>query len=348
MEQVNHVPSYWKNSLEDIEESLGKVKRGKVSLLARSAGGRDIHLVTYGTQEEFHRKANYNSACGAGNPAYYADKSNSDRPVILIVGGTHGGELEGIVAVINLIMALETGEDLKGGRHDSIAELIQGSRLLLIPCLNPDGRARVPVSSMVGMPLDRMRYYMQGTWKDGTLCDWPGCKAIHPIRDAVEHLGAYFNDAGINLMHDNFFLPMAEETKGLMKLVDEEAVDATILLHGGANCINHIVPSRYVPLYMKERQYDFTRKLHEACSAKGLKFGLIALNEQDGKVAPPPSFNLTSALHHLSGGLSMTYESNMGLDAPGECYSYEDLLEHHFVLFEELLAFCIHTQEKPE
>ena len=338
MKQAN-VPSYWKNSLEDIEECLGQVNRGKASVLSRSAGGRAIHLVAYGEREDTRRQANYNSACGAGNPAYYVDKSKRTRPVILIVGGTHGGELEGIVAVLNLIQTLETGEDLKGERHEFAAELLQNARLLLIPCLNPDGRARVPVSTMVGMPFERMRYHMQGTWKDGTLCDWPGCKAIHPIRDAVEHLGAYFNDDGINPMHDNFFLPMAEETRSLMKLVDEEAVDASVLLHGGANCINHIVPSRYVPLYMKERQYAFTQRLHQACAARGLRFGLIDVNVHDGAAAPPPAFNLTSALHHISGGLSMTYESNMALDAPGECYTYEELLEHHFILFEELFTF---------
>ena len=90
---------------------------------------------------------------------------------------------------------------------------------------------------------------------------------------------------------------------------------------------------------MKERQYAFTEKLHEACMAKGLNFGVIDLNVQDGAVSPPPSFNLTSALHHISGGLSMTYESNMGLDAPGERYTYEEILEHHFVLFEQIFAY---------
>jgi hypothetical protein len=55
---------------------------------------------------------------------------------------------------------------------------------------------------------------------------------------------------------------------------------------------------------------------------------------------PPPSFNLTSAIHHVSGGLSVLFESNTGMDAPGLSYTCEQILDLHLVLFEEMLKFC--------
>ncbi|WP_236286645.1 hypothetical protein [Paenibacillus allorhizoplanae] len=52
-----------------------------------------------------------------------------------------------------------------------------------------------------------------------------------------------------------------------------------------------------------------------------------------------PSFNLTSAIHHVCGGMSMTFESNMGLAAPGVKLTPDEILDSHFVLFEEMLRF---------
>lgn len=340
MEQLTEAPFYWKTSLEDIADIVKRVKKGKVRTLSRSAGGRDIPIVEYGEKQDFGRTANYNSACGARNPDHYANKKAGDRPVLLIVGGIHGGELEGIAALLNLIQALETGVDLRGEKLENASDILNSFRLLLIPCMNPDGRVRVPVQTVVGMTYQTFRYYVQGTWKDGSLCDWPGCKAVHPILNDVEYLGGYFNDDGINMMHDNFFMPMAQETKALMQLVDEEAVDATVLLHGGTNCINHIINTSYVPITIKQRQYEFTKRLKEASEAKEIKFKVFEINEIDGMDGKTPSFNLTSTLHHISGGLSMTYETNMGLvDAPGEAYSYEEIWESHRILFEELFKF---------
>ena len=42
--------------------------------------------------------------------------------------------------------------------------------LLIIPCINPDGRSHIPFDSFVGKSFNDLRYYNQGTWADGTLC----------------------------------------------------------------------------------------------------------------------------------------------------------------------------------
>ncbi|MDF2713860.1 MAG: hypothetical protein K0R28_785 [Paenibacillus sp.] len=338
MSDSQMIPTYWKSSLKHIEQSISTIKRGQADVFARSAGGRDIYAVYYGNKQDFGRKANYSSACGAADLSAHANKDKTAKPVIAIVGGVHGGELEGIAAVLNLIHMLETGVDYGGRSNEYINGCFDRFRLVLIPCMNPDGRARIPCDTLVGMPFEEMRYYIQGTWKDGTLCGWPTCKVVHPIAGAVTHLGGYFNDNGINLMHDNFFSPMAEETKRLLELIDRETADATVLLHGGSNSINHILPTAYIPPSIESKQNRFIDKVNEAYEAKRIRFRPIYGNGIGQRTAPP-SFNLTSALHHVSGGLSMTFESNMGLDAPGEKYSYEQILEGHYILFEQLLRF---------
>ncbi|MBQ3179036.1 MAG: hypothetical protein IJB52_14535, partial [Clostridia bacterium] len=50
---------------------------------------------------------------------------------------------------------------------------------------------------------------------------------------------------------------------------------------------------------------------------------------------PPPSFNLTSALHHVCGAISSTYESNEGLLDKNR-FTAEEILLHHYCLFEAM------------
>ncbi|MDF2720834.1 MAG: hypothetical protein K0Q59_509 [Paenibacillus sp.] len=338
MDDLKAIPTYWKSSLEHVAETVSIVKRGQVDVLARSAGGRDIYAVTYGEKQNFGKKANYNSACGAGDLSAYGRKSKATKPVIAIVGGIHGGELEGVAAVLNWIQLLETGADYNGTANELLLSCADRFRLVLIPCMNPDGRARVPHNSVVGLTMPQFRHVIQGDWKDGTLCGWPGCKAVHPIADAVSHLGGYFNDDGINLMHDNFFMPMAEETKRLMELIDSESADAIMLLHGGANCKNHLIPTQYIAPPIENKQNRLVERINDAYKARGIPF--LPLYGNGIKPSDvPPSFNLTSALHHITGGISMVFESNMGLDAPGERYTYEQMMEGHYLLFEELAKF---------
>lgn len=331
--------SFWKSRLLEIEEAMLTVRKGKVSVLTSSAGQRDIYMVEYGVKEDFGRRANYNSACGAKDPTHYANKPEDSKPVLLIIGGIHGGELEGIVAVMNLIQLLETGEDYRGKRHDYLFENAHRFRLLLIPCMNPDGRARLPVDTLINVSFDKTVYYMQGTWKDGSLCKWPDCKAVHPIKEASDFLGSYFNDDGVNIMHDNFFVPMARETSSLLGVVDREAPDFTVLLHGGSNYENHLLPTSYVPLGIMQRQQAFNEQIAGAFLKQNLPYSKLNLILTDEGTYPYRAFNLTSAIHHVCGGISFTFESNMGLDAPGIKLTEDEILDSHFVLFEEMFRY---------
>jgi hypothetical protein len=310
--------------------------------LGESAGGRKIFLFKYGEKQVFNRKANYNSACGANDPSFYADKGSDAKPVILLVGAVHGGEMEGTVALMNLIKMLETGTDYREKSYEFKNSYLNNCRLLIIPCMNPDGRGRLGFDSFVGMSDEEMHYYMQGTWKDGSHCGWPGCKSVHPIKDEVKYLGAYYNDDGINLMHDNFFRPMAKETQYLMNLADVEAPDFTVLLHGGGNGTNQIMPLRYAPIFIKEKLTQFDKDLGQRHTEAGIDYKSYNKVTEDGKDYPAPTFNLTSALHHVCGGISFSYESNMALgDGRNMSYPPETILESHYLLFSEIYDFII-------
>ncbi|WP_217582257.1 hypothetical protein, partial [Lysinibacillus sp. GbtcB16] len=84
---------------------------------------------------------------------------------------------------------------------------------------------------------------------------------------------------------------------------------------GGANNANHLVEIHDLPYPVMQKQQAFSQRLAAAYAEEGLPY--VERNQvvlSDGSV-PYPSFNLTSAIHHVCGGMSMTFESNMGLAA---------------------------------
>ena len=334
-------PVFWKGDLSDVEDTIKMIRRGKAALLCRSAGGRSIYLVEYGNRNHLHHQANYSSATGAKDPKCYADKTKPDYiPTVLLVGAVHGGEFEGTVAILNLINLLETGKDLAGNENDDMRKAIENINLLLIPCLNVDGRARVPFDAFLGKDYETFRHYSQGTWKDGSLCEWPDCKAKHPIREHTDFLGSYFNDDGVNFMHDNFFFPMAEETKSLLKLCDERVPDISIHLHGGSNTTSCFLQTSYVPDYLNHRIYELARRVKDAADRKGCgNLYQVCAERPDNGAYPPQSFNLVSACSHINGEVCITYESNQGLDMDNR-YTPEEIYKIIMILFEEACRYA--------
>jgi len=65
-------------------------------------------------------------------------------------------------------------------------------------------------------------------------------------------------------------------------------------------------------------------------TALGLKTKVNLIPEAEKKT--PPSFNLTTALHHVCGAVSSTYESNEGL-VDKNAFTAEEILLHHYCLF---------------
>ena len=340
---MNTIPKYYKTNLSDIENIVKSASKAKVIKLCNSAGGRPIFMLCYGAKNKFARTANLSSALGGKDKSCFADKSSPDyKPTLLLVGCIHGGEFEGTAALLNLVNIIETGYDFAGTHFSHLKELTNRINLLIIPGINPDGRSHIPFDSFVGKSFYDLRYYNQGTWTDGTLCGWPECKRKHPIKDYVDYLGGYFNDDGVNLMHDDFFGKKAVETQALFDICEQYVPDFTVLLHGGSNCKNHILGPAYAPLEIKQRVADFERLLKENCNTDGLDLYAPNANFDYGESKnTPASFNLPSALTHLCGEPCVTYESNQGLaDSPiGEGYGYDEIYKHHLILFKSLMQY---------
>lgn len=338
------IPNYWKTELCDIENAVKHIHAGKTELLSKSAGGRDIYMIFYGKENDMARSANLSSALGAMDKNAYADKSDKNyRPTLMLAGGVHGGEFEGIAALLNLVSLMERGVDLKGDGNEELVRLFKQINLVIIPCINPDGRSRVPFKSMVGKTLETLRYYNQGTWKDGSLCGWPGCKQKHPVKDYVSYLGGYFNDDGVNLMHDCFREECSAEIKALLKTADRYAPELTILLHGGINGNNHILKPAYSPLFVKEEILNLEKRMAESCARKKISYSVTECDRGENR-NPPAPFNLCSAIYHLCGEACITFESNQGLACSG-AMSYNEIYEGHMVLFEESVRFILERSD---
>ena len=346
----NEIPRFFKSTFKDVEEVVSKIAPDKVSVIAESPGGHLVYAVTYGEKEDFYSQTNYNSAVAAQNPAFYAQKGKSTKPVVYLIGPVHGHEVENIAGLLNLIQVVETGKDFRGKSWTDLNFYFDKCRVVILPCPNPDGRVRCPYNSFVGLPVEIMTKYGQGTRKDGSLYGWPGAKEIHPMVGDVGILGAYFNDDGVNIMQDEFFSPMAEETRAIMELAIIEAPDMTVSLHSHNNQPLVMQPS-FVPLFMKERVYEFGKVLNEQYGASGLpqwpesKAWLPSVDDKD--FPPRKTFNLISALHHACGTMAFTFECPHG--ALSKRYresmvGYEEILDIQLILFEEMFKYILNNR----
>ena len=344
------IPDFYRSTLSDLETELQKIRTGQKEVIASSPGGLPVYAVFYGGKVDMPSVANYNSAVAAREPSAYALKDSSTRPVVFFLGPVHGHEVEGLAGLINLIHIAETGKDHRGREWSQLKSKLDRCRVIIVPCGNPDGRLRCPYDSFLGLPTPIMTKYGQGTRKDGSSWGWPGAKSVHPMKGDVGILGAYFNDDGINLMHDDFFAPMAKETSAILNIARSEAPDMTVSLHSHENR-PRILQANYEPWFMKQRIDSLTRKLNQSYLDEGLP-GVIpdwlGGPEVEDETAPPrASFNLISALHHVSGTMAFTFECSHGSISdrfPEPFVSYEDILDIQLILYDEILSFALENR----
>jgi hypothetical protein len=342
-DQPRNLPPFWKSRLSDVDAAVRDVKKGNVEIVAKSAGGRNIYLVSYGEKPRWNSSANYNSAVAGLDPASYARKDGTQRPVVLLLGPVHGSEFEGVVGMVNLLHVAETGRDLRARPWKRLSENLAKCRVLIVPCGNPDGRARCRFDSWVGEELSTHERATMGTRPDGMNYQWPSVKRIHPMRGApVGSLGAYFNDEGVNLMHDEWFAPMAPETRAWFKLAREEAPDFIVSLHSHASDPS-VEPTAYVPRAVKETIKQFGDRLQKRYAEAGLPHRSGGPEpKEDGATFPPPPFNLTSALCHACGAVSLVFECCVGVKTkPYATLTHEQILDLQLLMADELLQFAV-------
>jgi hypothetical protein len=329
------IPKFWIGDAAGLSGRFEKLIEGQVRTIAISPGGRPMHLVTFGKKEKLGGKANFNSAVGGGDPSAYKDKAARKKPVILLIGPVHGAEVEGLTGIVNFINIMECGEDLRGVKQAKLRDLGQQCRLLFVPEGNPDGIARFEPRSLCGMEGVDLRFWGQGTWSNDTFCGWPESKRRHPMAgDDVGFLGCYFNDKGINPMHDEFFEPMGPEAPAILKLAEEEGPDLAVSLHS-----HESKPAVLRPAYVTTEIQQDVRSLAERCygilAERTLPHGgLFEVSSEGGK--NPSPFNLTSALYHISGASSFTFECPHGLK-DGCRVDFEQILDIQLSLYEAML-----------
>jgi hypothetical protein len=342
------LPAFWKSRVQDVEAAVRQVKKGDVSVLARTPGGRDVHLVSYGDRDSRRGAANYNSAAGGRDLTAYARKDGTQKPVVFLLGPVHGQEFEGVVGLLNLIHVAETGSDLRGRPWSELADNLARCRVLIVPCGSPDGRARCSYDSWVGEDLRIHERVGMGTKPDGSNHSWPSSKRIHPMRGAdVGSLGAYWNDDAVNLMHDEWFDPMAPETLAFFRLAREEAPDFIVSLHSHASNPS-VEPTAYVPWTVKQTIKTFGDRMQQRYAEAGLPHRAGGpVPSEDGLKSPPPAFNLSSALHHACGAVSFVHESCAGVRTPPyPKVSHDQLLDIQMLLYDELFRFALETPVK--
>lgn len=327
-------PEFWVGDSGTLADRLGAIDSGTVEELARSPGDRPIHTVIYGNSNDRDRRANYNSAVAAGDPTRYADRRGRDRPVVFLLGPVHGHEVEGLTGLCNLLSVLETGRDLAGTERPTLGTLADRCRVVVVPCGNPDGLARFEPRSLHGMTLADLEFWGQGTRSDDGLIGYPDAKGHHPMAgEEVGFLGCYFDDDGINPMHDEFFDPMGPEAPALLGAVRREAPDVTLSLHSHGYPPGFVRTS-YVPLEAQADARAIHRSYNEALHERDLPtYDPIEVSAESG--SPPPYFNLLSAAHHTSGTLPLLHESAHGLtDGYADGIDHEGILEAEFALYE--------------
>ena len=268
-------------------------------------------------------------------------KAGRQKPVVLFVGPVHGHEVEALTGLANFIRIMDTGRDLAGRDHFELRSLGEQCRLLIIPAGNPDGIARFIPRSLLEMQVNDVRFWGQGTWSDDTFCGWPESKQQHPMTgDNTGFLGCYFNDDGINPMHDEFFAPMGPEAPAILNVAKEEGPDLAVSLHSHSSA-----PALLRPAYVTTEIQQEVRSLAERCYALMDKRGLphakpFSIASEGGK--HPAPFNLTSALYHVSGATPFTFECPHGLVGERTCrVGAEEILDIQLALYEAMLRHAI-------
>jgi len=220
--------------------------------------------------------------------------------------------VEALTGLVNLIEIMETGKDLRGRDQSRLQHLGLQCRLLILPAGNPDGIARFEPRSLQGMERSDLRFWGQGTWSDDTLCGWPQVKRQHPlVGENVGFLGCYFNDAGINPMHDEFFAPMGPEAPAILKLALNEGPDLAVSLHSHEPVPALLRPA-YVPMSVQQDVRSLAERYYALLEERNLPHSSPPqVRAEDSE--SPSALNLTSALYHVSGTTPFTFECPHGI-----------------------------------
>lgn len=331
MNKQTKAPDFWKVKVSDIQKSIESLKVGTSKTLCHSPGKHPVTAIFYGDQQSSHSTTNLSGAMGANIPSSY--KKQSKKQTIMIVAGCHGAEAEGVAGTMNLIKLLEDKKDYLNKKREQLLEQLMNYHLIIIPCLNPDGRARSP-DFLQGVNPEEALKINQGVWKNGQPIGYPTCKEYQPLNpDDVEFLGGYPNDSGFNLMHDATPGNIeTEEVRALLKLCHETKPDLVLHLHSHPLGAEILPPTHGMFDYHKHQLLKFRNLMVQKFKEKNLSISHRVLSESDGAHEWCCPFNLTTLTSHVCGALSPTFEQTNGT-GPHKL-SFEDMIEETMTIVE--------------
>lgn len=359
LDEAEEIPDFWLTTIEEINEYVKKrVKKGKVEICGTSAGGRSILSISYGKKRTGAGTTTFSGALALPGIESYRGTDHG-KLVYMGLAGVHGFELEGIIGIINMLEVLETGRDLNGKEWTELSALADSlDRIVLLPLVSPDGRARLPIRmepNRGGEPnsFTVHEYLNTGGKKDGTIIGWPDVKEFIPMDFAQFGFpGGYPNDAGINIMHDDFFGSPQPETQLLLDLTADERPDLIINMHTGVPKNNYFM-QLHRPFTEPELQPIFDilyRKIKTSLTHHKLQGSADASFEADPSRKKMTGYNLNTALNLHCGALSVTIESPshgyFGTNLAGEpaLQTPEMLLDAQLIAHQASLKFLLETK----
>ncbi len=321
LREADNPPDFWVSTVDGVTDFLNeRVHRGTVAVIGKSAGGRPIRAVFYGSARNGKGTTTFSGASGAHDMRAYFGP-DFDKKVYWAMASVHGGEFEGIVGLVNLLSVLETGKDLRGRPWPEIvAAAGHIDRLIVIPIVNMDGRARVPLRMLAFRASDDRvdGYFNTGAWSDGKPIGWPACKKFIPLDfSRTQFPGGYPNDNGVNIQHDDFFGSRQPETQALFDLAARERPDLILNLHTGVWKEDYF-PLMHRPVMDPILTPAFNglfRAVHTALTHAGLQSTSDPAVEANLDRAWGDAYNLDSALDFHCGALAVLVE------APSHAYS---------------------------
>ncbi len=350
--EADSIPDHWVSTVGGVYAFLDHhVQKGTVQQFGTTAGGRPMRAVFYGQPRSGKGTSTFSGSLGFGDVRAYFGADYA-RKVYMALGGVHGGELEGIVGLVNLISVLETGKDLKGKPWPEItAAAAKLDRIILVPVTNVDGRARVPVRMLKqrGRNSEVQQYWNTGAWANGKLIDWPTCKRDIPLDfSKTQFPGGYPNDAGVNLMHDDFFVHPQPETRALFEMGARERPDIIMNMHSGGDYTR--VMREWIEPSLGTAFNELFRRTQTALTVAGLRGTDDVARESDpARATALGMFNLDSALNLNSGALVILTEApSHGVtlarrDGRPFLHTTDMLIDGQLLCHQEAMKFLVET-----
>lgn len=339
-------PDFWPATPALGQPFIDSLREANLRVIGRSAGGRDIIALEYGEKEP-HGGVTDNLQSVLGSrvvppdptdifPEAFYGKTRRRKPVLVLQGGIHGGELSGTVASLNLCHIIETGHDLRGKAWPELQKLALGTRILIIPWLNIDGVVRWPLPNTSGVPADLNARCTFGVATDGTKYAYPEMKAVSPIPpDQTAFMGTYFNDAGVNLQYDFCQPERQPETTAWMKYYLDERPDGVLIWHCNSGSMIG-PPPPYVPIGHQIEEERLGGALRARLLRESFEIGRMSWAGLPGLGKP----NLTQidAVYHACGALPILCELPTG----GEplVFSLDQVLDIGLITLEETLSYA--------